>query len=221
MDSKLGWSTMLAIHDALRRDLEQVARIAGRNDGGNGARFGPSLGWQQFKKFLVAHHQVEDDALWPVLRVHVADFPDQVAVVDALEAEHAVIEPLLEAVDNVAADPHEGDRRFADIVDELVTKLTGHLVHEESEGRDLIDATLSAEEWQNFARSHGQRLLGDASTYVPWLLEGASPETVEGFLANIPPPLAASYRGQWAPSYAGTDLWGSADLQAPANARRD
>ena len=150
-----------------------------------------------------------------------ADFPDQVAVVDALEAEHAVIEPLLEAVDNVAANSDEGDHQLGDIVDELVTKLTRHLVHEESEGRELIDATLSAEEWQNFARSHGQRLLGDASTYVPWLLEGASPETVEAFLANIPPPLAASYRGQWAPSYASTDHWGSADLQAPADARRD
>jgi hypothetical protein len=221
MDSKLDWSTMLAIHGALRRDLEQVARIAGQKDRGDGGRLRASLGWEQFKKFLVAHHQVEDDALWPVLRVHVVDFPDQVAVVDALEAEHAVIEPLLEAVDNVAADPHDGDHRFGDIVDELVTKLTGHLAHEESEGRDLIDATLSAEEWQNFARSHGQRLLGDASTYVPWLLEGASPETVEGFLANIPPPLAASYRGQWAPTYAGVHHWDSTDLRAPAGTRHD
>jgi hypothetical protein len=215
MASKLDWSTMLAIHGALRRDLEQVARIAGQKDGGNGTRLRVSLGWEQFKNFLVAHHQVEDDALWPVLRVHVIDFPDRVAVVDALEAEHAAIEPLLEAVDNVAADPHDSDQ-FGDIVDELVTKLTGHLVHEESEGRGLIDATLSDEEWQSFARSHGQRLLGDASTYVPWLLEGASPETVEGFLANIPPPLAASFRGQWAPAYAGVHHWDSTDLPAPA-----
>jgi hypothetical protein len=220
MASTLDWSTMLAIHGALRRDLEQVGRIAGQKDG-DGTRLRAARGWGHFKKFLVAHHQVEDDALWPVLRVHVADFPDRVAVVDALEAEHAVIEPLLEAVENVAANSDEDDHQLGDIVDELLTKLTRHLVHEESEGRELIDATLSAEEWQDFARSHGQRLLGDASTYVPWLLEGANPETVEGFLANIPPPLAASYRDQWAPSYASTDLWGSADRQVPADVRRD
>ena len=71
MDSKLDWSTMLAIHGALRRDLEQVARIAGQKDRGDGGRLRASLGWEQFKKFLVAHHQVEDVALWPVLRVHV------------------------------------------------------------------------------------------------------------------------------------------------------
>ena len=33
MASTLDWSTMLAIHGALRRDLEQVGRIAGQKDG--------------------------------------------------------------------------------------------------------------------------------------------------------------------------------------------
>lgn len=221
MASELDWTTMLAIHDALRRDLEQVARIAGQMDRRDTTRLRASLGWEQFKRFLVAHHQVEDDVLWPVLRLHVVDCPDQVAVVDELEAEHAAIEPLLEAVDSAAGDPHGGDHQCGDIVDELVTRLTGHLMHEESEGRDLIDSALSAEEWQNFARTHGQRLLGDASTYVPWLLEGASLETVEGFLANIPPPLAASYRRQWAPAYAGVHHWDSSDLGAPASTRHD
>jgi hypothetical protein len=221
MASTLDWSTMLAIHGALRRDLEQVARIAGQTDHGDGTRLRASLGWVQFKTFLVAHHQIEDEALWPVLRSHAAAFPDQVALVDALEAEHAVIEPLLEAVDDAAAYPDDSSHQFGDLVDELVAKLTRHLAHEESDGRDLIDATLSAEEWQSFGRSHGQRLLGDASTYVPWLLEGAGPETVEAFLANIPPPLAASYRGQWAPDYAAVPHWDSTSQQAPTGARRD
>ncbi len=220
MASKLDWSTMLAIHGALRRDLEQVARIAGKKRHGDGARLQASLGWGQFKMFLLAHHQVEDDALWPVLRTHVAGFPDQVALVDALEAEHAVIEPLLDAVDDEAADPCSDGQQLSDVVDELVTRLAGHLAHEEADGRHLIDTTLSTEEWQNFARSHGQRLLGHASTYVPWLLEGASHETVEGFLANIPPPLAASYREQWAPSYSAVPHWESTD-DTPTSARRD
>ena len=158
---------------------------------------------------------------WPVLRAHVAAFPDQVAVVDALEAEHAIIEPLLEAVDSEAANPNGDGQQLSDRVDELATRLAGHLGHEESEGRQLIDATLNGEEWQRFARSHGQRLLGDASTYVPWLLEGASPETVDGFLLNIPAQLAASYREQWAPSYAAVQHWDSPGQQAPAGVGQD
>lgn len=189
MASRLDMSTMLAIHAALRRDLEQVARIAGRRDGTDATRLRAALGWQQFKKFLVIHHQAEDDALSQALRAAVASHPDQLALVDALEEEHAVIDPLLEAID--AAD---GSRSFGGIIDELVGRLGAHLDHEESDGLDLIDAALSLEDWKNFARVHGQRLLGDAPVYMPCLLDGAGAETVTAFLANVPPPLAAGYR---------------------------
>lgn len=171
MNYKLDMSVMLTFHVALRRDLEQVARIAGRRDQSAGTRLRVALGWEQFKKFLVIHHQAEDDLLWPVLLAKVADFPDQVALLDALEAEHAVIEPLLGAVDAAAGDP---DGRLGDVVDELVTQLGGHLDHEESEGFSLIDASLDPEEWQRFGRLHGERLVGDAPIYVPWLLERAA-----------------------------------------------
>ena len=107
MASKLDWSTMLAIHGALRRDLEQVARIAGRKDGVTARAFGPRWdgsssrsSWSPTTRSRTTRSGRCSASTWPV-------FPDQVAVVDALEAEHAVIEPLLEAVDNVAADPHE------------------------------------------------------------------------------------------------------------------
>src|SRR5271170_443927 len=163
MDSRLDRGTMLTIHAALRRDLEQVARIAARRDGTDVTRLRAALGWQQFQKFLVVHHQVEDDALWPALRATVAGHPDQLALVDALEQEHAVIDPLLQAIDAAAADG-DSARSLGDIIGELVTKLGGHLAHEESDGLDLIDAVLSREDWQRFGQVHGQRLIGDAPT---------------------------------------------------------
>jgi hypothetical protein len=220
MGSRLDLSTMLTIHAALRRDLEQVARIAGRRDGADGTRLRAALGWRQFKKILVVHHQVEDDALWPALRATVAGHPDQLALVDALEQEHAVIDPLLVAID-AAADSGDDSRSLGDIIDELVVKLGGHLAHEESDGLDLIDAALSLEDWQRFGRVHGQRLIDDASTYMPWLLNGADPDAVAAFLANVPPPLAAAYRGQWASDYAALRLWDAADGFAPRGANRN
>jgi Hemerythrin HHE cation binding domain len=215
MGSRLDPSMMLVIHAALRRDLEQVARIAGRRNSTDATRLRAALGWQLFKKFLVVHHQVEDDALWPALRATVAGHPDQLALVDALEQEHAVIDPLLLAIDH-AADNHatadktaagDGSPSFGDIIDELITKLGGHLAHEESDGLDLIGAALSLDDWQRFGRVHGQRLLGDAPTYMPWLLDQADPRAVATFLANVPAPLAEAYRGQWASDYAGLKLW--------------
>jgi hypothetical protein len=45
---------------------------------------------------------------------------------------------------------------------------------------------------------------------MPWLLNGASPQTLEAIVGNFPPPLLAAYHEQWAPEYAALTLWPSA-----------
>jgi len=207
MAYQLDMSMMFAMHDALRRELAQVGRVASRRDDNPATLLRAALGWELFKKFLTIHHQSEDDALWPPLRAAAAGHPDQVAVVDALEAEHAVIEPLLAAIDAAAADPHYGHQRFGDIIDELSAQLTAHLSHEEADGLPLIDAALTPQQWQHFAQVHGERNLPDAPTYMPWLLAGASPQTLDAVLGKFPPQLLATYREQWAPAYAALQIW--------------
>jgi hypothetical protein len=207
MDFKLDMTMMIAMHDALRRELLQVGRIAGLRDDDPGKMLHAALGWELFKKFLLVHHQSEDDTLWPALRVRAAGQPDRVALADALEAEHAVIEPLLAAIDAAAADPAYGYQRFGDIIDELVTKLTAHLAHEESDGLPLIDASLTPGEWQHFAQVHTERLRSDAPMYMPWLLSEASPQTVDAILSKFPPPLLTAFREQWGPRYAALNIW--------------
>ena len=209
MEYKLDMSMMFAMHDALRRELVQVARIAGQRNGHPGTQLHAALGWELFKRFLLVHHRSEDDALWPVLRAHVADKPDRVALVDALEAEHTAIDPLLTAIDAAAADPNYGYQRFGDIIDELVGKLTWHLTHEESEGLPLVDASLTPAEWQHYAQVHTERIGGDAPVAVPWLLDGASPQTREAVLSQLPPPLLVTIREQWEPGYASLRIWDS------------
>jgi hypothetical protein len=126
--------------------------------------------------------------------------PDRLALADALEGEHAVIEPLLTAIDAAAADPDYGYQRLGDITDELAVKLTAHLAHEETDGLALIDASLTPQQWQHFAHTHGGRLGGDASMYMPWLLNGASPQTLDAVLGNFPPPLLAAVRAVQVPA---------------------
>jgi hypothetical protein len=153
MPDQLDMSMMFAMHDALRRELVQVARTASRRDGNPARRLHATLGWELFKKFLLVHHRSEDDTLWPALRAHAAGAAGWLALVDALEAEHATIDPLLTAIDAAAADPDAGYQRFGDIVDELVTKLTAHLAHEETDGLPLIDASLTPQESQASPRT--------------------------------------------------------------------
>ena len=210
MDYKLDMSMMFAMHDALRRELAQVGRIASGRDDNPGTLLRAALGWELFKKFLTVHHQTEDDVLWPPLRASVAGRPERAALVDALEAEHGAIDPLLAAIDAAAADPDYGYQRFGDIVDELATKLTAHLAHEETDGLPLIDASLTEQEWQHFAQVHAERIRGDASLYMPWLLNGASPQMLDAILGKFPPPLLAAFREEWGPRYAGLDVWNAA-----------
>jgi hypothetical protein len=215
MDYTLDMSMMFAMHDALRRELAQVGRIATVRDDNPGTLLRAALGWELFKKFLTVHHQTEDDVLWPPLRASVAGQPERMALVDALEAEHGVIDPLLLAIDAAAADPDYGYQRFGDIVDELSVKLNGHLAHEEADGLPLIDATLTPAQWQHFAQVHGERNLPDASRFMPWLLAGARPEVLGDILGKFPPPLLTAYREQWAPAYAAQTIWPAAAEPEP------
>ena len=218
MEYTLDMSMMFAMHDALRRELVQVTRIATLKDDDPGPLLRAALGWELFKKFLLVHHTTEDDVLWPALRSRLVGHPDQLALAGALEDEHAVIEPLLMAIDAAAADPDYGYQRLGDITDELTVKLTAHLTHEETDGLPLIDASLTPAQWQHFAQVHGERNREDAARYMPWLLNGASPQTLEAILGNFPPPLLAAYREQWAPRYAALTIWPSAGAEAGAGA---
>ena len=42
---------------------------------------------------------------------------------------------------------------------------------------------------------------------MPWLLAGASPQTLDAVLGKFPPQLLATYREQWAPAYAALQIW--------------
>ena len=215
MGYRLDMSMMFAMHDALRRELAQVRRVASLRDDNPGPLLHAALGWELFKKFLTIHHQAEDDVLWPPLRARLAGQPDRVALADALEAEHEVIEPLLASIDAAAADPGYGYQRLGDLIDELSARLTAHLAHEEADGLPLIDATLTAPEWQHFARVHGERNLPDASRYMPWLLSQAPPQVLGEILGKFPPPLLTAYREQWAPAYAAQTIWPAAREPEP------
>jgi iron-sulfur cluster repair protein YtfE (RIC family) len=191
-ESNLDMTTMVAYHDALRRDLTQVARMEQRSDG-----------WDLFETLLHVHHTAEDDALWPVVREAVAGQADDLALLDEMEAEHAAIGPLLEAID-------EGLERGDSVPQaraELATKLQEHLSHEEEAALPLIDATVTVEQWMGFGQAGAERLGPNMPKYLPWLLDGADEDTTARVLRVIPPPVQEMYRNEWQPAYAAKEWW--------------
>jgi hypothetical protein len=196
---------MLAAHDAFRRDLTRLARTAAAANLPDPARSqSVAAGWELFKHQLHLHHTAEDELIWPVLRPRLAHSPAAQSVLDAMEAEHEQIDPLLAAVDAELA----GGDRAADVIDALTSALTGHLAHEERDGLPLIGVALTAAQWRGVGRKIASRNgLSNGSEMFAWMLDGADREHTAATLGQLPPPLRVLYRAVWKPRYAKTPRW--------------
>ena len=196
---------MLAAHDAFRRDLTRLARTAAAANLSDPARRqSVAAGWELFKHQLHLHHTAEDELIWPVLRPRLAHSPAAQDTLDAMEAEHEQIDPLLAAVDAEFA----GGDRAADVIDALTSALTGHLAHEERDGLPLIGVALTAAQWRGVGRKIASKNgLSNGSEMFAWMLDGADREHTAATLGQLPPPLRVLYRAVWKPRYAKTPRW--------------
>jgi iron-sulfur cluster repair protein YtfE (RIC family) len=199
---QINFTEMYVTHDGFSRDLERLvaAAAAGRTDS-------PQVreGWENFKRQLHVHHTVEDAWLWPNLTRKVAGRPEDLKLLADMEAEHAVLDPLLEAVD-------EGMRTSApdlvEKVEELRTVLGKHLKHEEEDALPLIQEVLTPKEWKGFRGAMARKQkLGGASWWIPWITDGMTPDDSQKFLARMPPPLRLLNKLSWESRYRNRNLW--------------
>lgn len=205
----LDMTMMFAIHDALRRELERIARITARVDEDPRHVLSTAVGWELFKKFLTIHHTSEDVTVWPVMEQALAGRPDELALLEAMEAEHAVIDPLLADIDAALADRESGLERLGGLTDTLYTQLGGHLDHEERDALALMDITLTQEQWAAFSAEQRTRVGDDSARYLPWLLDDIDAAKVAGVLGKLPEPLRNAYETEWRAAYEALDIWGT------------
>jgi iron-sulfur cluster repair protein YtfE (RIC family) len=203
---------MLAAHHAFRRDLTRLARAASRPAGAlrsePARRRSVAAGWELFKHELHLHHTAEDEIIWPALRPRLAHSEHALSVLDAMEEEHARIDPLLAAVDAAFAGAPPGEQSLADVIDALASTLTTHLGHEERDGLPLIGVALTAAEWRSagfkIARRNG---LSEGGEMFAWMLDSADREDAAATLASLPPPVRLLYRTIWKPRFEQTPRW--------------
>jgi hypothetical protein len=197
---------MIAAHDAFRRDLTRLARAASAaNDPAR--RQSVQAGWELFKRELHIHHTAEDEIIWPALRPRLAHSASALSVLDAMEAEHQLIDPLLAAVDKAFAQAETAEPA-ADVIDALTSALTGHLRHEERDGLPLIGVALTAAQWRGVGRKMARENgLAAGSEMFAWILDGADRDRSKATLAQLPPPLRLLYRARWKPRFDKTPRW--------------
>jgi iron-sulfur cluster repair protein YtfE (RIC family) len=165
---------MYVMHHGFRRDLAAFATAAMRTPAEAGGTWRAlAARWDLFAEVLHHHHSGEDSGLWPLLRERTD--PEGRRLLDAMEAEHAEIDPILAAC---AA----GFARLAGHADEdaraaLAVRLCAareclgrHLRHEETEAIAMIQALLTAQDWERLEREHFRRgvPLARLVQLVPW-----------------------------------------------------
>jgi hypothetical protein len=194
-DTSADWVIMQAVHDAFRRDLDDMIGAAKRGKA-------PREHWTVFRDQLTFHHTGEDEALWPAVRAKLTGDPDGVALLEAMENEHSLIDPLLAAVDAALAVDAAGPQ-VSEMLTRLKATLASHLAHEESAALPLVSALLTQAELtavnRRFRKLGGLR---QASVMFPWALSATAPQTRVQVLRLLPPPARLLYALVWRPRYA-------------------
>ena len=190
------FTMMYVAHDAFGRDLAQLAAAArdGRADT-------PAVvsTWTLFTRQLHVHHNTEDTTLWPLVRAAIVD-PLDSAILDAMEAEHASLDPLLASVDDAMRRGDAG--ALATRLDRLIVSLSAHTRHEEDEALPLVEQLIGQPGWDRFGAGirRVQGIRGGA-VYVPWVLDRAPDHVGRAVRRLLPVPVRLLYRLAWEPRY--------------------
>lgn len=194
---------MYLMHHAFRRDLRRFGEaVANTPVADRRTWLALDRRWQRFARILHHHHTGEDEILWPTLltRVDAAGDADGRAALEAMEAEHDEIEPLLTGCaagfERLAVGADEDTRAALAVrVAATAERLGHHLSHEESTAMVVLQAHLTQAEWHamdaGFAAHYS---FADALFAVPWVLDGLPDDVRRTVLRTFPAALALSWR---------------------------
>ena len=181
---------MYVMHHAFRRDLAKLTEAAQCTPVGD--RVAWTLlqqRWEVFAEALHGHHSGEDSGLWPLLLER--GTPDDVETLEAMEAEHAEFDPLLEACEQGfarLAEHADDDARAALAVRLAATRecLARHLEHEETGAIPIIQRLLTEEDWERLDEEFFKEDLtpGKVIRIVPWAAYGVPREVLDDVFAK-------------------------------------
>ena len=204
-----GIGMLMAIHGAVRRDLDRLGTAASRLTDGAMPDEQRAIGatglaayWDCFADQLHHHHSVEDAEVFPYLREALGGRGSD--VLDAMGIEHDAIDEAQAgaeaAVQALVAIPTA--ERAAQVVERVLTfqqVVLAHLEHEEEAAVPLIIEGFDTEYWLAFM---GRRQQDEGTdTFLPWVLDGAPAPAVAQVTGSLPPPVRALLVEQWTPAH--------------------
>lgn len=168
---------MYVMHHAFRRDLTAFAAVVPRTPVDD-RRTWRALAdrWALFAEVLHHHHHAEDTWLWPAL-LERADASER-ATLEAMEAEHEGIDPLLEAAAAglaalAAGADHDVRAALAVRLSAAKEALARHLAHEENDAMAVLQRWFTPADWEALEKHFSEGVgLRQVVRLVPWALYG-------------------------------------------------
>jgi hypothetical protein len=188
---------MRAMHDALRRDMIELASTARGADADSGTLSAFEDEWHQLRARLERHHSAEDDDLWPLLRRELHATED-LREIDRMIEEHRALSSAIADVDRALSTGFNA----VPSVTELARLLRDHLEHEERSVLPPLAEHLSPEEWRRFLITERRRTpLRDRPDFLGWVLDDANDADTAAVMHELPPPGRFVYRHVIRPRY--------------------
>jgi hypothetical protein len=195
-------TALMMSHHGLRRDLGRFAASLERFERSRSEALAGE--WTRFRATLHGHHQSEDGGVFPSLAGHGVD-----ATLARLEADHRLIDPLLERGDRAFAELPGAAQQAADVVRELRALLDPHLALEDAEIVPLL------RDRKTFPPPATD---ADAALYAngfAWAMHGVADDVLARVYAMLPQNLIANLpaaREAFAARYA--RVWGDVAIGA-------
>jgi hemerythrin-like domain-containing protein len=186
---------MYVMHHAFRRDLVMFAEAAAVTPADDRETWGAlSRRWQVFSEILHHHHSGEDAGLWPWL-LQVVDAGER-ATLEAMEAEHAEIDPILTACRTgfervtTATDPAAATR-LAERLAAARDTLLAHMGHEESEAMALVQRYMTQADWDHVVEGNFDKKVSPRPVLaaVPWIAHELPRDAADELFAEAGTPM--------------------------------
>jgi hypothetical protein len=188
-DGPVDLTVMWTMHRGFRRDLANFARAVPATPVDDRPTWTALADrWDVFARILHHHHAAEDAGIWPLLldRVDAAGDTDGRATLEAMAAEHGVIDPLLDACAGgfrrMTVTPGTATRNaLAQQVAAVREHLDAHLAHEERDAMALVQRHLTQDEWLQISVAYFEKPASPAllMTIAGWVLHELPADVID------------------------------------------
>ncbi len=183
-------SDMAAVHKVFRLSLDSAPELVGSAAGDDVRRALIANYYDNVGAFLTAHHDGEDQLVYPLL---IERAPDHRAVLELGERQHEDVLPLKDAVtasvDSWRAQGDSQAPRLLRSLQALDDVLSPHLDYEEAEVVPLATEHLTVEEWGALPGHTLGTFDGDKVWLIMGLVrENFTQEQRDAMLEHLPPP---------------------------------